>query len=144
MTNCKAKKAKRQRRYHAANKEKVAKRQRRRPEDAIQRAVFAHLRQRGTPGTFAVHVPAGGYRRPVEAAIFKGLGVVAGVPDVIAIRAGQVFALELKAPDGRATEAQLKTQDAMREAGAFVCTAHGLDAALRCLEAWGLLRGTAA
>jgi hypothetical protein len=46
------------------------------PEAAIQRAVFQHLRTRATPGVFAFHPANGGYRKPIEAAIFKGLGVV--------------------------------------------------------------------
>jgi hypothetical protein len=84
------------------------------PEATIQRAVFQHLRARGVRGLVAFHVPNGGYRRPAEAAIMKGLGVVAGA--CIA---------------------------ALREAGAFTCIAEGLDRALACLEAWGLLRGRA-
>src|SRR6266566_1473429 len=82
-------------------------RHRRRPEDAIQRAVFQHLRARGAPGLFAFHPANGGYRKPVEAAIMKSLGVVAGVPDVIVIHAGRCYALEIKAPGGRATPKQL-------------------------------------
>jgi hypothetical protein len=54
-----------------------------RPEDQIQRAVFQHIRARGVAGLVAIHVPNGGYRRPVEAAIMKGLGVTAGAPDVL-------------------------------------------------------------
>ena len=110
-------------------------------EQAIQRAIFQHLRARGAPGVFAFHRANGGYRKPVEAAIMKSLGVVAGVPDVIAIRDGRVFALELKAESGRATDAQLACIAALREAGAFTCIAEGLDRALACLESWGLLRG---
>jgi hypothetical protein len=55
---------------------------RRSPEGAIQSAVFAHLRARGAPGIFAFHPANGGYRKPIEAAILKGMGVVAGVPDI--------------------------------------------------------------
>jgi hypothetical protein len=55
-----------------------------RPEDSIQRAVFEHLRVRGAPNVFAFHPANGGYRRPVEASILKGLGVYAGVPDRVA------------------------------------------------------------
>ena len=56
-----------------------ARRQRQqRPEAAIQRAVFQHLRARGAPGVFVFHPANGGYRKPVEAAILKGLGVVTG------------------------------------------------------------------
>src|SRR3954451_12257818 len=92
---------------------------RRAPEAQIQRAVFAHLRTRGTRGVFAFHPANGGYRKPVEAAILKGLGVVAGVPDVILIHRGHVFALELKPEGRRATEKQLATIAALREAGAI-------------------------
>ena len=118
-------------------------RHRRRPEDVIQRAVFQHLRARGAPGVFAFHPANGGYRKPVEAAIMKGLGVVAGVPDVIAIHEGRCFALVLKAEGGRATPKQLAAAAAMEAAGAFTAIAQGLDRALAILEAWGLLRGCA-
>jgi hypothetical protein len=112
-----------------------------RPEAAIQRAVFQHLRARGAPGVFAFHPANGGYRKPVEAAILKGLGVVAGVPDVFAVHNGRCFALELKAEGGRVTDKQLATIAAMEAAGAFTAIAEGLDRALAILEAWGLLRG---
>jgi hypothetical protein len=118
-------------------------RHRRRPEAAIQRAVFQHLRARGAPGVFAFHPANGGYRQPVEAAILKGLGVKPGVPDVFAVHNGRCFALELKAEGGRATDKQLEAIAALREAGAFTAIAEGLDRAIACLEAWGLLRGRA-
>jgi len=118
-------------------------RHRRRPEDAIQRAVFQHLRARAAPNVFAFHPANGGYRKPVEAAILKGLGVVAGVPDIVAIHRGRCYAMELKAEGGRPTETQLATIAAMEAAGAFTAIAQGLDRALAILEAWGLLRGCA-
>jgi hypothetical protein len=120
-----------------------ARHRRQRPEDVIQRAVFQHLRARGVPGMIAWHTPNGGKRRPVEAAIMKGLGVLTGVPDVIALHKGNAYALELKAEGGRPTEAQLATIAKMEEAGAYTCIAEGLDRALAVLEAWGLLRGSA-
>ena len=110
-------------------------------EQQIQKCVFQHLRERGAPGVFAFHPANGGYRKPVEAAIMKGLGVVAGVPDVFAVHNGRCFALELKAEGGRVTDKQFETMDALREAGAFTCIAEGLDRALAVLESWGLLRG---
>jgi hypothetical protein len=112
-----------------------------RPEQIVQRAVFDHLRARAVPGVFAFHVPNGGYRRPIEAAILKGLGVRAGVPDVIAIHGGKVFGLELKAEGGRPTPKQLETIAAMEAAGAYCAIVEGLDRALAHLETWGLLRG---
>jgi len=121
----------------------AARHRRQRPEAAIQRAVFQHLRARGAPGVFAFHPANGGYRKPIEAAIMKGMGVVAGVPDVIAIHNGRCYALEIKAEGGRATDKQLACIAALREAGAFTCIAEGLDRALATLEAWGLLQGRA-
>lgn len=111
------------------------------PEQTIQRAVFAHIRARGVPGLVAIHVPNGGYRKPVEAAIMKGLGVAAGVPDLLLWHDGKAFAMELKAAAGRVTEAQLEMLNRLSQAGVFTCVCHGLDKALAVLEAWNLLRG---
>jgi hypothetical protein len=116
---------------------------RRRPEAAVQRAVFQHLRARGAPGIFAFHPANGGYRKPIEAAILKGMGLVAGVPDVIAIHRGRTYALELKAEGGKATPKQVEAIAAMQAAGAIAAIATGLDEALRWLEGHGLLRGQA-
>lgn len=115
-----------------------------RPEQTIQRAVVQHLRQRGVPGLVFIHVPNGGKRRPIEAAVFKGIGVRAGASDLLLWHAGKSFALELKVPGGRATESQLEFLADMERAGAFTSLSEGLTAALRALESWGLLRGVAA
>jgi len=106
-------------------------------EDAIQRAVFEHLAVRGAPGVFAFHPANGGYRRPVEAARLKALGVRPGVPDVIAIHHGQVFAIELKREGGRPTDAQLQAIEDIRAAGGHAQVCYGLDCALAALERWG-------
>jgi hypothetical protein len=110
-------------------------------EAAIQRAVFQHLAVRRVDGLFAFHPPNGGWRSRVEAAILKGLGVCPGVPDVIAIKHGRAYGLELKSPAGRLSPAQREVLATMRVAGATVSVAYGLDAALAQLEAWQLLRG---
>jgi hypothetical protein len=91
-------------------------------------------------GLFVFHYPAGGWRSPVEAAIFKSLGVVAGIPDLLILYQGRLYALELKIARGRLTTAQAETQHRMRVAGAIAATAIGIDEALERLEAWGLLR----
>ena len=103
--------------------------------------MFAHLQVRGAPNQFAFHCPNGGARSPIEGAIFKSLGVVAGIPDILIIRAGTIFALELKAEGGRVTPIQLETQQRMRAAGAVVGAAVGIDQALHWLEQHKLLRG---
>src|SRR5215831_20298781 len=113
---------------------------RRQPEAQLQRAVLEHLRWRGVPGLFPFHYPAGGWRSSIEAAILKSLGVVAGIPDLLIVYQGQLYALELKTAYGRLTPTQIDTQQRMRVAGAIVATAVEIDAALEILEGWGLLR----
>jgi hypothetical protein len=114
----------------------------RRPEQAIQRAVLQHLEIRARPATFWFHVGNGGWRSPIEARIMKGLGVKAGVPDLIIIHGGRCYGLELKADSGRATPAQHNAHALMEAAGAQVAVATGLDAALAQLVEWGVLRGS--
>jgi hypothetical protein len=118
-------------------------RRRAHPEDQIQRAVLEHLRLRGPQTAYWFHVANGGGRAPIEASILKGLGVRAGVPDLIIIYAGKTYGLELKADGNKPTKLQIEAQDAMRAAGAEVAVAVGLDAALQQLEQWQLLRGCA-
>jgi hypothetical protein len=112
-----------------------------RPEQEIHRAVVQHLRQRGAPGLVWTHCPNGGYRRPIEAAILKSLGVRPGVSDLLLWRKGHFYAIELKAEGGRPTALQLEFLADLKEAGGFCCVCEGLDCALRTLESWELLRG---
>ncbi len=116
-------------------------------ETEIQKAVFDHLRTRGAAGVFAFHPKNGGAHQAhrTQRRVNGRLGIVAGVPDVIAIHKGRVYGLELKREGAKPpSEEQLEAQAKMNEAGAFTATAVGLDRALACLEAWGLLRGAAA
>jgi hypothetical protein len=125
--------------------------QRKQPEADLQKAVVRHLRQRATPGVVFWHTPnsskLGGKRTktgvPLEAIRGKALGVRAGVSDIIALRNREFFALELKAPNGRPTEAQLEFLSDIRAAGGHGCVAEGLNEALLILESWGLLRRAA-
>lgn len=113
---------------------------RNRPEAKIQEAVVQHLRARCVPNCFWFHPPNGGYRHPREAAAFKRMGVRAGVPDLILLHEGRLHALELKAPGGRSSVAQLDARSEIDAAGGFASEAVGLDRAIAVLESWGLLR----
>jgi hypothetical protein len=116
---------------------------RRRPEQQIQKAVVEHLAWRARPGVFAFHVPLGGFRRPVEAAILKSIGTVAGIPDIICIFEGRCFCLEVKSERGRVTDVQRVVHERLRDAGAEVAVAYGVDEALTLLGEWHLLKGHA-
>ena len=113
---------------------------RRRPEQALQRSVVEHLQWRARPNIWWTHIPLGGARSKIEAAIFKGLGVRRGAPDLLIVIDGRACFLELKAPGGRVTAAQHECHAALRAAGAEVVVATDIDAALAALERWDVLR----
>jgi hypothetical protein len=117
---------------------------RKRPEDLIQKTVIAHLKLRGQRDMLWWHTPMGGRRNPIEAAILQGLGAKAGVADLCFLRAGKFYSLEIKAPGRTSTEAQIAWRLSVNTCGGFASEAVGLDAAIRCLETWDLLRGHAA
>src|SRR5262245_13234495 len=110
------------------------------PEAQLQRAIVQHLRWRARPNTWWTHIPTGGWRSPVEAKIFKSLGVVAGAPDLLIVADGHAHFLELKSPRGRISPAQHECHQALRAAGATVAVADDIDQALELLTTWGLLR----
>lgn len=120
---------------------KVPARRMRRPEQDLQRTVVAFLRRfmpEPPEGAFWFHVPNGGGRSKIEGAIFKAMGVKAGVPDLIFIWRGRTIAIELKGPDGRLTAIQKEVQSALTLAGAVVHEARSLEAVVEFLKVVGI------
>jgi hypothetical protein len=118
-------------------------RRRRSPEGQIHRALCDHLRLRAKPDVLWLHVPNGERRDAVTGAKLKRMGVLAGASDFLLWHQGNSFALELKAPGGRPTEAQLNFLARFNDAGGHSAVAEGIDRALAVLASWGLLRGQA-
>jgi hypothetical protein len=112
---------------------------RRHPEQDIQKALADHLCARAAAGTYWFHPANGGARSAIEGAILKACGVRAGTPDLILIKDGKTFGLELKTNGGRVSPAQAQAHQEMKAAGAEVAT--GIDEAIKQLEVWQLLRG---
>src|ERR1700730_15581923 len=100
------------------------------PESQIQKALADHLRFRAAPGTYWFHPANGGARTAIEGAILQACGVGAGTPDLILIKDGRTYGLELKADKGRVTPAQAQAHEEMHAAGAEVATAFGIDDAI--------------
>ena len=111
-----------------------------RPEQAIHQAVVAHLNMRAQPKVFFWHTPNEGKRGWVNAAHLKAMGMTTGVPDLLILKAGQLHALELKAPGGRLTPSQRGVIERMQQCGALAAVAHSIDEALVTLEFWGILK----
>jgi hypothetical protein len=117
----------------------VKTRRRRRPEQQLQRTLIAHLRWRAPRDTWWAHYPGGGARSAVEGAIFRGLGVRAGTPDLLLLKSGKLYCIELKSDRGRLSAAQIACHEELRAAGATVETVSNIDEALELLALWGIL-----
>lgn len=88
------------------------------------------------------HIPNGGKRGKREAAIFKAMGVKAGVPDLFLPCAREGYHglyVEMKALDGRPSRAQLEMLKALSGQGYKCVVCHGADEARRVIEDY--LRG---
>lgn len=111
-----------------------------RPEQQMQRQVFAHIRARSYPGVFAFHVANGVNSSARIGGIMKSMGLVAGVPDICIIHRATSHFLELKAGRNKPTQRQKDVMDMLQLAGARVAVAYSLDEALYTLECWGILK----
>ena len=79
---------------------------RRHPEQQLQQAVARYL-DVALPGeVWWTTIPAGGGGK-VRGAILKGLGYKAGTPDILIVYEGRAYWMELKAPDGVLSTAQM-------------------------------------
>jgi hypothetical protein len=124
----------------ASGKDNHKRHRRRQPEAQLQRALVEYLRWCTRGDVWFTHLANGGARTAIEGAIFKSLGVRAGAPDLLIIRAGQPIFVECKAPGRKPTLTQLECHDALLRAGATVETFDDVDAALAFLRRLGVLR----
>jgi hypothetical protein len=120
--------------------ERAMKHRRARPEAQLQRSLVNHLRWCARSDVWWTHLANGGYRRPIEAAIFKSLSVQPGAPDLLIVRAGQALLIELKAPGRKLSPLQVECHEALRRAGATGETTDNIDQALASLRRLGVLR----
>lgn len=105
-----------------------------RPEQTLQRACVQWFRMQYPKGIIH-HSPNGGKRSKVEASIFKGLGVLAGFPDLICIYRGRIVFVELKADNGTLSHNQEDVIERIvdNEFPVYVC--FSLDLFIRIIKA---------
>ena len=112
-------------------------------EQAIHRQIVAGLRQVLPHGWIVAHIPNGGKRTQVEGAVFKALGVLPGMPDIVVLgadRQGSATAwfLEVKTDNGRLTEIQSLMHDKLKDIGFPVAVVRSWDEALKQARHWRL------
>lgn len=113
-------------------------------EDRLCIALMDYIRrQYPVERKYWFHVPNGGHRHRVTAALFKRLGVMPGVSDyhcMLPSGAWPSLWLEIKTDTGRPSDEQLEFLASARYAGHFAVVAYGWDEAKAIIDAW--MRGT--
>ena len=109
-----------------------------RPEQDMQGALCRYLDRTLPKDCFYFSCPNGGWRSPIEAAIFKGQGVKAGVPDLIFAYQGRMYALEMKSEKGTLTISQRGVHEQLRIAGVRVEVARSFEEAIERLREFGI------
>lgn len=109
-----------------------------RPEQALQRNVIKMLDAILPQPSHFHHVPNGGGRSKIEAAILKGQGVKPGVPDVFVFAPGVVVAIEMKIEGGRISPYQKAVMEKLRQCGVHTAVCYSVDDVLETLAEAGI------
>lgn len=106
-------------------------------ERKMQSAVVKFIGEHYQDG-FVFHIPNGGKRGKIEAAIFKGMGVVAGVPDLCVVRPfGSVSWIEMKAgPSEKPSPSQIAVHGRLKQLGHQVEVVYDLSQMELILRRW--------
>ncbi len=113
-------------------------------EDAIHAGIVALLRLAADRRTLWFHVPNGAMVKPAARMYFARLGVLPGAPDLLIITPdGRTNFLEVKAPDGRQSDAQKDFQARCAIVGVHYRVVRSISEAEEVLRDWGALRGPA-
>ena len=105
----------------------------------IHVAIVQHLWLRGARGLLFLHPGNGEWRDKRTGGKLRRMGLLAGASDLLLWHAGNSFALEIKAPGGRLSDAQKLFFARFADAGGHTAVADNIDAALATLRGWGLL-----
>lgn len=108
------------------------------PEQSLHRSIATLLDRILPKDAFWFHVPNGGKRNKTEAGIFKALGVRAGVPDILIAFRGRLYAIELKAPNGRLLVSQRETIARLDAAGVQTAVCRSIEDVVETLGGWGV------
>ena len=106
------------------------------PEAAIQRAIIDRLRWHGV---MAIHVPNAGKRSAIAGRRVKAEGLRPGFPDLVALQGGRCAFLEVKAPKGRLSPAQVECHAELERQGFSVAVVTSQDEAIAALRARGFV-----
>lgn len=111
-------------------------------ENQIQIALVDRLKYQAPKNVVYFHVPNGGPRDKKYGALFKAMGTMPGVPDLIFFWPWRnILFLELKAEGRHPASAQINFAEKIRDCGWLGCWkwADNLDDAVKILQEQGIL-----
>lgn len=109
-------------------------------EFRLQVSIATLLDHSAVPNMYWTALPFGEKRTPETGARLKRMGVKAGAPDVLLIKGGVCYGLELKRDGGRMAPSQVETANAWSAAGGIYHCAKGWQEAVDFLTKYGLVR----
>lgn len=109
----------------------------RQPEQVFQASLVKSLAMVLDPSCVLFAVPNGGFRTAIEAKVLIGQGVLPGMPDLMVLFGGTAAGMELKAPKGALTAAQVAIHQRLARAGIPVAVVRNLEEALAFLRRVG-------
>lgn len=122
-----------------------------RPEDALQMSICDYLKQALPSTAWFCSIPNGAVlagdktQRMRQMAKLKATGLRVGAPDLFVINEGAFIAIEVKAGNGKASDAQLATADDVWKAGGVYGICRSINDVQALLSHCGvLLRARAA
>lgn len=112
-----------------------------REEDAIHAGIIDLLKLAVAPGVLFYHIPNAAKRSLSQGALFKRLGVVAGMPDIALVLAnGHAAYIEVKTPKGVLSPEQKAFKSLCENYSIPYAIARSITDAQEILEAWGAIR----
>lgn len=108
-----------------------------RPEEALQRSVVDYL-ARALPARALFWHAHQNPKSKSDGGRLKGLGLRAGMPDLMILLDGKLYGLELKAAKGKLSEAQASIADSFTTNGAYWTVARSIEGVEAFLRALGV------
>ena len=105
-------------------------------EKALHKAVAQFLSLALTPPDFFTTFPLGGGGK-ARGGQLRSVGTKAGIPDILLIRNGRVYWIELKTSRGTLSEQQKATGIDLRAAGSSWCVCRSVEEVEQRLIEWG-------
>jgi hypothetical protein len=105
-------------------------------ESQLQHAIVMYFNAAHRHEAMLVHVPNARKQSAAQGAVWRGLGVVAGFPDLMVIKANQCLLVELKTPDGTVSKVQKDLHKVLADQGTKVHVARSLEEFIFLVTTW--------